>query len=82
MHCSKYLGTWNLPNDLVLQQSVLWQDVSYLQHWGENMVKYTKIVAKKNQITKEAIFTKTQESKFKFYLNFILKLLSPLLGLL
>jgi hypothetical protein len=49
---------------------------------GESMVKYTKKVVKNNQVKKEVVFMKTQESKFKFYLNFILKLLIPQLGLL
>jgi hypothetical protein len=44
---------------------------------GESMVKYIKIVDEKIPN-----FTNTQESISKFYLNFILKLLSPYLGLL
>ncbi len=47
------------------------------------MVKYTKKSCKKNnKLKKKQFFMKTQESRFKFYLNFILKLLSLQLGLL
>jgi len=46
------------------------------------MVKYTKKLTKNIKFKNMQFFTKTQENRFKFYLNFILKLLSPQLGLL
>jgi hypothetical protein len=49
---------------------------------AKSMVKYTKKLLKTYQVKKYIVFTKTQENKFKFYLNFILKLLIPQLGLL
>jgi hypothetical protein len=41
-----------------------------------------KKLTKKYQVYKKIVFHKTQESRFKFYLNFILRLLSLQLGLL
>jgi hypothetical protein len=50
---------------------------------GESMGKYTKKNWRKNiKLKNKYFFTKIQESIFKIYLNFILKLLSPQLGLL
>jgi hypothetical protein len=50
---------------------------------GESMVKYMKKVAENlSSSKKRQFFTKTQENRFKFYFKFILKLLSPQLGLL
>jgi hypothetical protein len=45
------------------------------------MVKYIEKV-ENIKLKKRQFFMKTQESRFNFYLNFILKLLSPQLGLL
>jgi len=50
---------------------------------GESMVSIQKIVDEKiSKFKKKEFFTKTQESRFKFYLNFILNLLNLQLGLL
>jgi len=45
-----------------------------LRTMGESMVFYSKKVDENIKfIIKEIVFTKTQESRFDFYLNFILK---------
>ncbi len=50
---------------------------------GETMVKYTKTFDKQiSSLKRGSFFMKIQESIFKFYLDFILKLLSPQLSLL
>jgi hypothetical protein len=50
-------------------------------HYGWKYGKVCKKSWQKYQVLKEAVFTKTLKNKFKFYLNFILKLLNPQLGL-